>query len=46
VGFNIYFITYLIGIGYRPSSAAFAMSLVFGCALMGKILMGPVEPGI
>lgn len=32
--------TYLIGIGYRPSSAAFAMSLVFGCATMGKILMG------
>ena len=36
----VHIITYLIGIGYRPSSAAFAMSLVFGCATMGKILMG------
>jgi sugar phosphate permease len=40
LGVNVHLITYLIGIGYRPSSAAFAMSLVFGCALMGKILMG------
>ena len=40
LGLNVHLIAYLIGIGYRPSSAAFAMSLVFGCALMGKILMG------
>jgi MFS family permease len=36
LGVNVH----LIGIGYRPSSAAFAMSLVFGCAMIGKILMG------
>jgi len=40
LGLNVHLIAYLIGIGYRPSSAAFAMSLVFGSALMGKILMG------
>jgi MFS family permease len=36
----VHFITYLIGIGYRPSAAAFAMSMVFLCALFGKIAMG------
>ncbi|HZO82730.1 MAG TPA: MFS transporter [Candidatus Binataceae bacterium] len=36
----VHFITYLIGIGYAASSAAFAMSMVFGCALIGKIVMG------
>ncbi len=36
----VHFITYLIGIGYPASSAAFAMSMVFGCALIGKIVMG------
>lgn len=36
----VHVVTYLIGIGYRPASAAFAMSMVFGAALVGKIIMG------
>jgi MFS family permease len=36
----VHFITYLIGPGYRPSAAAFTMSMVFMCALFGKIAMG------
>jgi sugar phosphate permease len=39
-GAVVHIITYLIGLGYRPSSAALAMALIFGCALIGKILMG------
>jgi MFS transporter, OFA family, oxalate/formate antiporter len=33
-------VAYLEGIGYRPSSAALAMSSFFGCAALGKVTMG------
>src|SRR5262249_13883848 len=33
----VHFITYLIGIGYRPSAAALAMSMIFASALVGKV---------
>lgn len=39
-GLLIHFITYLIGVGYRPSSAAFVMSMLLACSLRGKIVMG------
>jgi MFS family permease len=33
-------IAYLEGVGYKPGSAALAMSLFFGCAALGKVAMG------
>jgi sugar phosphate permease len=33
-------VAYLEGVGYKPGSAALAMSLFFGCAAFGKVAMG------
>ncbi|MGH7934273.1 MAG: MFS transporter [Candidatus Binataceae bacterium] len=39
-GVVIHLVAYLLGLGYGASVAALAVSLVFGCAACGKILMG------
>ncbi|MBV8056694.1 MAG: MFS transporter [Deltaproteobacteria bacterium] len=39
-------VAYLEGIGYKPGSAALAMSGFFGCAAFGKIAMGYVADRI
>jgi MFS family permease len=39
-GVVIHLAAYLGGIGYAASAAALAVSVVFGCAAIGKILMG------
>jgi MFS family permease len=39
-GAVIHLVAYLEGIGYTGESAALAMSLIFGSAALGKILMG------
>jgi MFS transporter, OFA family, oxalate/formate antiporter len=39
-------VAYLEGIGYKPGSAAVAMSVFFGCAALGKIAMGYVADRI
>ncbi|SRR5579875_2546694 len=36
----VHVIVHLIGIGYKPSSAALAMSVIFLCACVGKIAFG------
>jgi MFS family permease len=33
-------VAFLEGVGYKPSSAALAMSTFFGCAALGKVAMG------
>src|SRR5581483_11012395 len=39
-GTAIYLVTHLEGVGYSQANAALAMSLIFGIAALGKILMG------
>jgi len=39
-GAAIHMVAYLEGIGYNSGGAAFAMSLIFGFAAIGKVLMG------
>jgi MFS family permease len=39
-GLLIHFIAYLIGVGYRPSSAALVMRMLLACSMCGKIAMG------
>jgi MFS family permease len=39
-GAVVHMIAYLEGVGYRPASAALAMSLFFGVAAIGKVVMG------
>ena len=39
-GAVVHLIAYLEGVGYRPASAALAMSLFFGFAAIGKVVMG------
>jgi MFS family permease len=39
-------VAYLEGVGYRPGSAALAMSSFFGCAALGKVAMGYVADRI
>jgi MFS family permease len=39
-GAVVHMVAYLEGVGYRPGSAALAMSVFFGCAAMGKVGMG------
>jgi sugar phosphate permease len=39
-GAAIHMVAYLEGVGYKASAAAFAMSLIFGFAALGKVVMG------
>jgi MFS family permease len=39
-GTAIHMVAHLEGIGYSPANAALAMSLIFGCAALGKVIMG------
>jgi MFS family permease len=39
-------VAYLEGVGYKPSSAALAMSAFFGCAAIGKVAMGYIADRI
>jgi MFS family permease len=39
-------VAYLEGVGYKPASAALAMSSFFGCAALGKVTMGYVADRI
>jgi len=39
-GAVVHLIAYLEGVGYKPASAALAMSLFFGFAAIGKVIMG------
>jgi len=39
-GTNLHTVPYLIGIGYAPARAAFALSLMLACGGVGKLLFG------
>jgi MFS family permease len=39
-GALIHMVAYLLGVGYKPSIAALAMSLIFGFGMLGKLIMG------
>jgi MFS family permease len=41
-GSLIHMVAYLIDIGYKAGEAAFAISLVFGSTVLGKVLMGHI----
>ena len=41
-GAVVHMVAYLEGVGYKADNAAFAMSVFFGCAALGKVAMGYV----
>jgi predicted MFS family arabinose efflux permease len=45
-GTVVHMVAYLEGVGYKPASAAVAMSLFFGIAALGKVTMGYVADRI
>jgi MFS family permease len=46
VGTVVHLIAYLEGLGYKASSAALAMSILFGLGALGKVLLGHVADRI
>jgi sugar phosphate permease len=46
VGMVVHLIAYLEGLGYKASSAALAMSILFGLGALGKVLLGHVADRI